>query len=85
MFLPVDSNDNLWPACLRLRIALSWLKNLSSAKTKGALTVVCTPILKSVLGQRNNESCIYLFIKIRNVNIYGHELKSFKTENKKKT
>jgi len=37
MFSPVDSNDSLWPSYLRLRIELSWLKNLSPAKTKGRL------------------------------------------------
>jgi len=49
--LSVDSNDSLWPAYLRLRFELPWLKNLSPAKTKGALATVCTPTLKSVLGK----------------------------------
>ena len=57
MFSSVDSNGSLWPAYLCLRIKLPWLKNLSPAKTKGALTAVCTSTLMSVLAQRNNK-CI---------------------------
>ena len=53
----VDSNGSPWPSYLRLRIELPWSKNLSPTKTKGALTAVCTPTLKLVLGQRNTK-CI---------------------------
>jgi len=48
LVLPVDSNGSHCPFYLRLRTVLPWSKNLSPAKTKGALTAVCTSTLKSL-------------------------------------
>jgi len=46
--LPVDSNDSLRPRLSPPSVELPWVEEHFPAKTKGALTAVCTPTLKSV-------------------------------------